>query len=66
MAIAKIIEVSASSPDSFEDAVKHGLDKAAETVHGIKGAWIAEQKVEVEDGKITEYRVDMRVSFIVD
>ena len=66
MAIAKIIEISASSATSFEDAVKQGLAKAAETVHGIKGAWIAEQKVEVEDGAIVEYRVDMRVSFLVD
>lgn len=66
MAIAKIIEISASSPTSFEDAVEQGLAKAAETVHGIKGAWIAEQKVEVEDGAIVEYRVDMRVSFLVD
>ena len=66
MAVAKIIEISSSSSTSFEDAVEQGLAKAAETVHGIKGAWIAEQKVEVEDGAIVEYRVDMRVSFVVD
>lgn len=66
MAIGKIIEVSASSPTSFDDAVKQGIAKASETVHGIKGAWISEQKVKVEDNKIVEYRVDMRVSFVVD
>ena len=66
MAIAKIIEVSATSPKSFEDAIEQGIAKAAETVHGIKGAWVSEQKLRVQDGKIVEYRVDMRVSFVVD
>ncbi len=66
MAIGKIIEVSATSSEGFDDALRKGIAKAAETVHGIKGAWVSEQKVKVEDGKVTEYRVDMRVSFVVD
>lgn len=66
MAIGKIIEVSATSSTGFEDAIQQGIAKAAETVHGIKGAWVSEQKVKVDDGKIVEYRVDMRVSFVVD
>lgn len=66
MSIAKIVEVSASSPKSFDDAIEQGIAKAAETVRGIKGAWVSEQKLKVEDGKIVEYRVDMRVSFVVE
>jgi flavin-binding protein dodecin len=66
MAVAKVIEISSSSEQSFEDAIAKGITKASETVHGIKGAWIKEQKVDVEDGRITDYRVDLKVSFILD
>jgi len=66
MAIAKIVEVSASSPKSFDDAIEQGISKAAETVRGIKGAWVSEKKIKVEDDKIVEYRVQMRVSFVVE
>ena len=67
MAVAKIIEVSASSSASVEDAVRSGLKKVAETVKGIQGAWINETKVVTDDqGNITEWRVNMRVSFVVE
>ncbi len=66
MSVVKIVEVTASSPDSFEDAVRSGIEKAGESLRHIKGAWISEQKVDVEDGKITEYRVTMRISFLVE
>lgn len=67
MAIAKIIEVNASSPKSMEDAVQSGLSKCAETVKNIKGAWVSEVKVVTDgDGRITEWRVDLKVSFIVN
>jgi flavin-binding protein dodecin len=66
MAIAKIIELNASSPTSMEDAVKSGLAKCAETVKNIKGAWVNEIKVVTDDtGKVTEWRVNLRVSFLV-
>jgi flavin-binding protein dodecin len=66
MAIAKIIELNASSPSSMEDAVKSGLSKCAETVKNIKGAWVNEIKVVTdEQGKVTEWRVNLRVSFLV-
>ena len=65
MSVAKIIELTAESPDSFEDAVQQGIAKASETVEGIRGAWISEQKVRVENGRISAYRVDMRVTFIL-
>jgi dodecin len=66
MSVAKVVEISASSPTSFEDAVKNGVDKAGESLRGIKGAWVSEEKVEVEDGKITEFRVTLRVSFVLE
>ena len=67
MAIAKIIELNASSSTSMEDAVRSGLAKAAETIKNIQGAWINETKVVTSpDGAIAEWRVNMRVTFVVD
>jgi len=66
MAVAKVIEITASSPTSFAEAVKVGIAKAGETVHGIKGAWVAEERVVVENNEVTEFRVTMRVSFVLD
>lgn len=66
MSVAKIIEVNASSKVGVEDAVKAGLKKTAESVKGIKGAWVNEVKVVTDDaGNITEWRVNMRISFVV-
>ena len=66
MAVAKVIELNASSTRSVEDAVQSGLRKAAESVKGIKGAWIKEVKVVTdENGNIQEWRVDMKVTFVV-
>jgi flavin-binding protein dodecin len=66
MAVAKVVEITASSPTSFEDAVKNGIEKAGETLRGIQGAWVAEEKVDVADGKVTEYRVTLRVTFLLE
>jgi dodecin len=67
VSVAKVIEITSTSPKSFEDAIELGIAKAGETVHGIKGAWISEQKVRVDDdGKIKEYRVDMRLTFVLE
>jgi flavin-binding protein dodecin len=67
MAVAKVIEITAASADSFEDAIRQGIAKASETVRQIQGAWVNEQKVKVsEDGSITEYRVDLKVTFLLD
>ncbi len=65
MSIAKVIEVSSASPESFEDAIAKGIARATETVENIRSAWIKEQQVKVENGKITEYRVDMKVTFVL-
>lgn len=66
MAVAKVIEITATSTESFEDAIHSGIEKASETVHNIKGAWVKEQKVVVEGGKVAGYRVDLKVSFVLD
>ena len=67
MSIAKIIEINAASSTSIEDAVRSGLKKCAESVKNIKGAWVNETKVVTDDaGNVTEWRVNMRVSFVVE
>ncbi|QTD47001.1 dodecin family protein [Ottowia testudinis] len=65
MTVAKVIEISASSTKSFEDAILTGVGRAADTIDQVRGAWIKEQKVVIEGGKITEYRVNMNVTFVV-
>ncbi|CAN5504872.1 MAG: dodecin family protein [Acidimicrobiia bacterium] len=67
MSVAKVIEITSTSPGSFEDAIRKGLAKAQKTVDGIKGAWISEHKVELaDDGTIKHFRVDMKLTFILD
>jgi len=66
MAIAKVTEIIASSAKSFEDAVETGIARADKTLKNVRGAWIAGQKVVVEKGKIKEYRVTMRVTFVLE
>ena len=65
MSVAKTSEISASSSKSFEDAVRQGIKKMSETVKHIEGAWIKEQKVVVDEGEVTHYRVTMKVTFVV-
>ncbi len=66
MSVAKVTEISAASPDSFEAAMKLGVERAAKTLKNITGAWVNDQKVDVENGKIVRYRVNMKVSFILE
>lgn len=66
MSIAKVSEISATSEIGFDDAVRMGIKRAGKTLHNITGAWVAEQKVDVRDGKVISYRVTMRVTFILD
>lgn len=65
MAVAKVTEIIASSTKSFEDAIQIGIARANKTLRNVRGAWVKEQKVVVENGNITEYRVDMRVTFVL-
>jgi flavin-binding protein dodecin len=66
MSVAKVIELTASSPDSFEDAVRAGIEKSGESLRNIQGAWVSEQKVDVENGKIVGYRVTLRITFVLE
>jgi dodecin len=66
MAVARVTEIIASSKKGFDDAVKIGIDRANQTLKNVKSAWIKDQKVVVEKGKIVEYRVDMHVTFILN
>jgi flavin-binding protein dodecin len=67
MSVAKITEISSQSPKSFEDAIQQGIARASMTIRNIQSAWIKEQQVVVNDqGQITNYRVDMKVTFILD
>ena len=66
MAIAKVIEITSESTKGFEDAIEQGIASAAETVHGIRGAWVKEQQVVVQDNRIKMYRVDLKITFVVE
>ena len=66
MAVAKVSEITASSPKGFEDALHVGIARADKTLKNVRGAWVAEQKVKVDNGRISEYRVTMRVSFVLE
>ena len=65
MSVAKVIEIIASSKKSFEDAVAQGVSKAADSLHDITGAWVKNQSVKVVDGKVVEYRVGLKVTFVL-
>jgi len=65
MSVAKVIEISAESKTSFQDAIQEGINRAGTTVENIKSAWIQEQQVQVENGKVVSYRVNMKVTFVL-
>lgn len=64
--IARVTEIISTSTTSFDDAVNNGVKRASKTLRDVRGAWIKEMKVDVSNGKITQYRVDMLVTFVVD
>ena len=66
MAVARVTEISSTSPKSFDDAVQQGVARAAKTLRNIRGAWVKEQRVDINDGKITEYQVNLMVTFVLD
>ncbi len=65
MSVARVTEISTSSKKSFDDAVKQGVKRASETLDGITSAWVADQEVSVKNGSITEYKVRMKITFIL-
>jgi dodecin len=66
MSVAKVIEISSESPKSFEDAIVEGIARSSKTIHGIKSAWVKEQHVVVENSNVSRYRVDLKVTFVLD
>ena len=66
MSVARVTEISSNSSKSFEDAIQQGIDRATKTLRNVKGAWVKEQQVKVENDQIVEYRVDMKVTFLLE
>lgn len=66
MSVAKVTEIISSSSESFEDAILKGIARATKTLNNIEGAWIKGQKVVIRKGKISEYRVQMKVTFVLN
>ncbi|TIQ35463.1 MAG: dodecin domain-containing protein [Mesorhizobium sp.] len=65
MSVARVTEITSSSNKSFQDAIENGIARAAKTLKNVEGAWIQDQKIVVENGKISAYRVNMKVTFIL-
>lgn len=66
MSVAKITEITSNSPKSFEDAVDNGIERASKTLKNITGAWVADQSVSVENGKVSSYNVRLKVTFVLE
>ena len=66
MSVAKIIEISATSPNSFDEAVKLGIERASKSVRNIQSAWIKDQRVTVSDNKVKAYQVNMQLTFLLE
>ena len=65
MAVAKVTEITSSSTKGFEDAIQAGITRASKTLENIRGAWVKDMKVNTENGRVTEYRVRMKVTFVL-
>jgi hypothetical protein len=66
MAVARVTEISSTSPTSFDDAIQQGIARATKTLRNVRGAWVKEQRVEVKDDRIAEYQVNLMVTFVLD
>jgi dodecin len=66
MSVARVTEISSTSSESFEDAIKQGIDRANQTLRNVEGAWIKEQEVRIREGQITDFKVNMLITFILD
>ena len=65
MSVAKITEITSTSKDSFHDAIEKGLNRASDTLKNIEGAWVKDMKVSCKNGKVDEYRVNLKVTFVL-
>ena len=66
MTVARVTEISSTSSESFEDAIKKGVERASKTLRGVKGAWVKDQNVEIENGELKEFRVNLLVTFLLE
>ena len=66
MSVARVTEIISSSKKGFEDAVENGVKRACKTLKNVRSAWVSDQKVDIEDGKIKEYRVVLKVTFVLE
>jgi len=66
MSVARVTEISSTSAQSFEDAIRQGLDRATKTLRGVTSAWIKDQRVKLDNGRIAEYQVNMEVTFVLE
>ena len=66
MSVARITEISATSTKSFEDAVQQGIQRATDTLRNVKSAWIKEHQIKIDGNKVTEYQVNMLITFVLD
>jgi flavin-binding protein dodecin len=66
VSVARVTEISATSTQSFEDAIQQGLDRATSTLRGVTSAWVKEQQVRLQDGKVTEYQVNLKITFVLE
>jgi dodecin len=65
MAVARVTEIISASPKSFDDAIENGIKRADQTLKNLKGAWVKDQKIVIDKGKISEYRVTLKVTFVL-
>jgi flavin-binding protein dodecin len=66
MSIARITEISSTSQKSFEDAIQSAVTRATKTLRNVRGAWVKEQQIKIEDGKIVEYQVNLMITFVLE
>jgi dodecin len=66
MAVARVTEISSTSPKSFDDAIQQGVARACKTLRNVVGAWVKEQRVDIRDNQIAEYQVNLMITFVLD
>ena len=66
MSVARVTEISSTSEQSFEDAIRQGLDRATKTLRNVTSAWIKEQRVSLDNGKVARYQVNMQITFVLE
>ena len=66
MSVARISEISSTSTQSFEDAIRQGIERATQTLRGVTAAWVKDQRVKLENGQIQEYQVNLQITFVLE